>query len=119
MREFPDFMKNPVNAVSSAQQSKGMDGYIFDGIDGSQMIIWQCQAGGKSKMHTHSFDEYFVVIEGEFTGNIGDEKVKLVAGGEYFIPKGTSHDGEYSPNFRAIYAFSAKRADREYSETIR
>ena len=40
MKEFPDFMRNPVNAVSSAQQSKGMDGYIFDGIDGSQMIIW-------------------------------------------------------------------------------
>jgi hypothetical protein len=41
--QFPEFMKNPKNAVKSTNQSpiKEIEGYIFDGIDGSQMIIWQ------------------------------------------------------------------------------
>lgn len=42
MKEFPAFMKNPLNAISSSQQSKGVEGYIFDGVDESQMAFWEC-----------------------------------------------------------------------------
>ena len=38
MDEFPRFMRNPANAVASHQQSKGVEGYVFDGVDRSQII---------------------------------------------------------------------------------
>lgn len=114
MNDFPEFMKNPKNAVRKSDQSTipGIEGYIFDGVDGSQMIIWHCPDGGKSDFHMHDFDEYFVVVQGSFKGKIGERMIELRAGEEIVIPRGISHNGEYSSNFRGIWAFSAKRADR-------
>ena len=40
MKAFPDFMKNPLNKVDSGSQyTPGIEGYVFDGIDGSQMAF--------------------------------------------------------------------------------
>ncbi len=41
MNEFPSFMKNPVNIIDpSSQYTPGIEGYVFDGVDGSQMAFW-------------------------------------------------------------------------------
>ena len=47
MKDFPDFMKNPKNAIDSKSQSAGVKGYVFDGADGSQMTFWTCEKSGK------------------------------------------------------------------------
>ena len=112
MSDFPKFMKNPINAVGAHQKSAGVEGYIYDGADGSQVIIFQCATSGISKEHVHDFDEYFVVIQGEYTLGIEGKTLKLTAGQEYYIPKGVPHDGIFTANTRTINAFGGMRAER-------
>lgn len=113
MNEYPEFMRSPVNAVASHQQSVGVEGFVFDGIDGSQVIIFQCAKNGISKEHVHDFDEYFVVLQGEYTLGIEGRRIKLTAGQEYYIPKGIPHDGAFIAGTRTINAFGGKRAERK------
>jgi len=113
VNEFPLFMRNPTNAVGSHQKSAGVEGYIYDGADGSQVIIFQCATSGISKEHVHDFDEYFVVIQGEYTLGIEGKTLQLTAGQEYYIPKGVPHDGAFIAGTRTINAFGGMRAERK------
>ncbi|MFA4901169.1 MAG: cupin domain-containing protein [Desulfobaccales bacterium] len=117
MNDFPEFMKAPRNKISSSSQyAAGIEGYVFDGAEGSQMAFWTCAVDGISKEHVHDFDEYFVVIQGKYTIMIGGHKIPIGAGEEYFIPKGLAHAGEYIAGTRTIHAFGGKRAEREIAE---
>ena len=109
---FPDFMKSPANAVASSSQSAGVEGYVFDGADGSQMAFWECRRDGVSDEHTHDFDEYFVVIQGQYTLFIDLEEIPVSPGQEYHIPKGVPHAGEFVVGTRTIHAFGGRRAVR-------
>lgn len=109
MKEFPAFMRHPANAVLSAGPSSALEGFLFEGRDGSQLVLWQCQAGGRSETHSHDYDEYAVVLSGIFTGMIGDRRVTMKPGDECYIPAGTPHSGEYSAGYRAIDAFGGRR----------
>lgn len=41
MKDFPDFMKNALNHIDSSQQNTpDIDGYYFEGKDGSQIAYW-------------------------------------------------------------------------------
>jgi hypothetical protein len=41
--DFPEFMKSSVNRIAtSSQATPGVEGYVFDGADGSQMAFWTC-----------------------------------------------------------------------------
>lgn len=113
MDEFPLFLRNPANAVGHHQKSDGVEGYVFDGAEGSQVILFQCAAGGISKEHVHDFDEYFVVIKGEYSLGMQGKTIRLTAGDEYFIPQGIPHDGAFIAGTRTINAFGGKRAERK------
>ena len=40
MKDFPDFIKSKMNHIDSSQQNtKDIDGYYFEGKDGSQMLF--------------------------------------------------------------------------------
>lgn len=113
MDTFPKFMKHPANRISQeTQYTKGIEGYVFDGADGSQMAFWTYPEGGKSKEHVHEFDEYFLVVQGQYTVFIKGDLSPVRAGEEFLIPKGTLHSGEAAAGTRAIYAFGGKRAKR-------
>jgi len=112
MTEFPLFMRNPINAVNANQKSAGVEGFIYDGADGSQVVIFQCATSGISMEHVHAFDEYFVVLQGEYTLGMEGRTIKLTAGMEYIIPKGIPHDGGFIAGTRTINAFGGKRAER-------
>ena len=58
MEHFPAFMKSQSNAIASGSQSKGVQGYVYDGAGGSQMAFWECSTDGKSLEHVHDYDEY-------------------------------------------------------------
>ena len=118
MNDFPEFMKNPANRIASqTQYTLGIEGYVFDGADGSQMAFWTYQNGGKSAKHVHDYDEYFVVVQGCHTLIIEGKRIPVGVGEEYLIPKGTPHSGETVAGTRTIHAFGGKRAKRasEYS----
>jgi quercetin dioxygenase-like cupin family protein len=112
MDEFPDFMKNRRNAIDPKSQSPGVEGYVYDGADGSQMAHWICRKDGISKEHTHGYDEYFVVVQGKYTLIIGAKRITLETGQEYLIPKGVPHGGEFAAGTRTIHAFGGRRAER-------
>jgi mannose-6-phosphate isomerase-like protein (cupin superfamily) len=117
MDDFPAFMKSPKNKISSrSQYGKGIQGYVYDGADGSQMAIWTHERDGISQEHVHDYDEYFVVVHGKYTLIIGSEKIPMEVGEEYYIPKGLAHAGEYSAGTRTIRAFGGKRVKRESEE---
>lgn len=113
MNHFPEFMKNSLNAISESSQSEGIEGYVFDGADGSQMIFWECNIDGVSAEHAHEYDEYFTVVQGTYTLIIDKQKILISAGGEYFIPKGLPHSGEFIAGTRTIHAFGGRRAKRK------
>lgn len=114
MEDFPEFMKHPANRIASqTQYTPGIVGYVFDGADGSQMAIWTNREGGKSAEHIHEYDEYFVVVQGQYTLILGDKRISVGVGEECFIPKGVAHSGESAAGTRTIHAFGGKRAIRE------
>ena len=113
MRDFPEFMKHPSNRiVRSNQATPGVEGYIFDGADGSQMGFWTCAETALSAAHVHDYDEYMVVVQGCYTLIINGKQIPVKAGEEYFIPRGIQHSGEVLAGTRTIHAFGGHRADR-------
>jgi quercetin dioxygenase-like cupin family protein len=113
MDNFPEFMKHPANRVArSHQATSGVEGYVFDGEDGSQMAFWTCSNTAASAAHTHDYDEYMIVVQGCYTLIINGESIPVRAGEEYFIARGVPHSGEVLAGTRTIHAFGGHRADR-------
>jgi len=52
MEDFPDFMKHSAN---KSQETPGVEGYVFDGADGSQMAFWTCRETAASMPHVHPY----------------------------------------------------------------
>ena len=113
MKEFPAFMKQPANRIAtSSQATPGVEGYVFDGADGSQMAFWTCHLSAASAPHAHDFDEYMLVVEGCYTLLIGGQRIAVKAGEEYIIPRDVLHGGEVVAGTRTIHAFGGRRAQR-------
>jgi mannose-6-phosphate isomerase-like protein (cupin superfamily) len=113
MDDFPAFMKSPANRIATTSQATpGVEGYVFDGADGSQMAFWTCRENAISAPHVHDYDEYMVVVQGCYTLIIDGKRIPIEAGGEYFIPKGIWHSGEPLAGTRTIHAFGGHRAER-------
>jgi len=111
MKEFPEFIMLPVNRVADVPDPS-MQGVVFDGAEGTQIVFWRCEKGGEVGEHVHDFWEYCLVVEGTFDGLIEGEQVHLEAGEECAIPPGAKHSGRFSPGYRAIDAFGGKRVER-------
>jgi len=112
MDGFPEFMKDKKNAIDEGTDRQ-IEGYMYDGADGSQMIHWTCNAAGKSAEHVHDYDEYFIVVQGRYDLIIEGKTIPVKAGDEYYIPKGAAHAGEFIAGTRTIHCFGGKRAKRK------
>jgi quercetin dioxygenase-like cupin family protein len=113
MNDFPEFMKRPANRIATGSQATpGVEGYVFDGVDGSQMAFWTCRETAVSTPHVHDYDEYMIVVEGCYTLIIDGQRIPVRAGEEHFLPKGIPHGGEVVAGTRTIHAFGGRRADR-------
>ena len=114
MDQFPEFMKHPSNRIATRDPATpGVEGYVFDGANGSQMAFWTCSQTAASRAHTHDYDEYMIVVQGSYTLIIDGRHIRLEAGDEYFIPRGVPHAGEVEGGTRTIHAFGGRRADRQ------
>ncbi len=113
MDSFPEFMRHPANRIATTSQATpGVEGFVFDGADGSQMAFWTCRETAPSAMHAHDYDEYMIVVQGCYTLIVGGERIPVKAGEEYVIPRGVPHSGEVLAGTRTIHAFGGHRADR-------
>ncbi|MGA3047322.1 MAG: cupin domain-containing protein [Terracidiphilus sp.] len=111
--DFPEFMKHPANRIATSNQATpGVEGYVFDGADGSQMAFWICRETAPSTEHTHDYDEYMIVVQGCYTLIVQGERIPLNAGQEHLIPRGVPHSGEVLAGTRTIHAFGGPRAQR-------
>jgi quercetin dioxygenase-like cupin family protein len=115
VKEFPDFIKNPKNRVANKDQySKDIEGYYFEGTDGSQVAFWTCHTEGLSALHTHPFDEYVVCVNGRYIVLIGGREIVLNPGDEFLIPKETLHGCRRIAGTRTIHAFGGKRIQKTH-----
>lgn len=113
MKDFPQFMKNRINLIKqSSQFTEKIEGYVYDGLDGSQMAFWTCHEDNSSKEHDHPFDEYIVCVAGRYQIFLNGKKITLNPGDEFLIPAGSSHGGQCIAGTRTIHAFGGKRAER-------
>ncbi len=113
MKDFPDFMKSKSNHISSKEQNtEDIDGYFYEGADGSQMVFWTCYSDRASRKHTHEFDEWMVCVSGRYTAFLNDEEFVLNPGDELFIEKGTEQWGKCIAGTRTIHAFGGRRIRR-------
>jgi mannose-6-phosphate isomerase-like protein (cupin superfamily) len=113
MEDFPEFMKHPANRIAGeSQATPGVEGYVFDGRDGSQMAFWNSSETAMSAAHVHPYDEYMLVVQGCYTLVIDGERIAVRAGEEYLIPRGVLHSGEVVAGTRTIHAFGGHRANR-------
>ena len=114
MDDFPSFMKQAANRIAaSGQATPGVEGYVFDGADGSQMAFWTCRETAASAAHVHDYDEYMIVVQGCYTLIIEGKRICVKAGEEHVIPRGVLHGGEVLAGTRTIHAFGGHRANRE------
>ena len=120
MDDFPKFMRNRLNRIATASQhTEDIEGYVFDGADGSQVAFWTCHADRTSREHRHDFDEYMVVLQGRCTLIIENERIPLSAGQEYCIPRGVTQVVEVVAGTRTLHVFGGQRARREHEQMVR
>ena len=112
MDDFPEFMKNPANAIATDFQSKGVEGFVFDGAGKSQVAYWSCHIDGESAEHVHDYEEYMVVVQGSYTVIMPEGEFELTAGREFYIPAHIPHAGRFCAHTRTIHAFGGRRAER-------
>jgi ethanolamine utilization protein EutQ (cupin superfamily) len=89
--DFPKFVRSPANRIAASSQfADVVEGYVFDGADGSQVALWTAHADRVSREHVHDFDEHVLVIEGRCTIILGSKRIEPRAGQGFVISKGTS-----------------------------
>ena len=114
MKDFPEFMKNEKNRVpGSAQNTEDIEGYYYDGPGGGQMAFWTYNSDRESQKHKHDFDEYTVIVSGQYTACFEDREIVLNPGDELFVPAGTLQWGRCIAGTRSIHAFGGKRIKTE------
>lgn len=116
LTEFPKFLMHPANAAEVGGPSPGLKGYVFDGKDGSQLVMWTSTEGGVSHPHSHDYDEYAIIIQGETTCLVDGKEITFRAGDECYIPAGVVHSGTFTKGYRAIDGFGGKRVKRVKSD---
>ena len=108
--DFPAFMKEPANRVPLGQQhTEAVEGYVFQGRGIGQMAFWTCAERRNSDWHAHDFDEYFVVVAGEYVLMLDGSERVLHAGDEAVIPRGTRQAARVAAGTRTIHAFGGRR----------
>ena len=117
MDDFPLSVRHRANRIDPGfEHTDDVDGYLFDGADGSQVAFWTCHSDRESSAHTHSFDEYLVVVAGGYTVTFPDHEVELGPGGELVIGRGIEHGGRAIAGTRTVHHFAGRRAARAASD---
>ncbi len=80
MAEFPSFVRNTRNCIArSSQYTNDIEGFVWDGADGSQICVWTSHADRTSTEHAHDFDDV-LVIEGKCTAIVDGKRIELAPG---------------------------------------
>ena len=65
MQDYPEFIMRAANHIDSSQQNtQDIDGWYYEGADGSQVCLWMYHSDRDSKENVHGFDEYVICVAG-------------------------------------------------------
>jgi quercetin dioxygenase-like cupin family protein len=105
--QFPKELRKP--QLEAASDIEGMRGYMFQGPDGSQVVLWECDIDLEVGPHKHDFDEYCLVVEGTCEETIEGKTTVLRKGDEIVILSGRMHWAKIKAGYRAIDFFGGER----------
>src|SRR5215216_7851117 len=66
------------------------EGYRYDNTNVSFIIV-EAQPGEGPKLHSHPYEEVFIVQEGQATFTLGDQTIEVAAGQIAIAPAGVPH----------------------------
>jgi mannose-6-phosphate isomerase-like protein (cupin superfamily) len=81
----------------------GVEAWLAQG-DSFQIVFFEIQPGTTIPPHSHK-GQFGIVLEGEMTLTIGDNKHHLKAGDSYHIPENVTHHATFQTFVRAIDFF--------------
>lgn len=90
-------------------ESNEIIGHIFNSCAGNQLAHWICLKDIISELHSHDFDEYFAVLQGQYLIHLNGTEVCLKAGNEFFIPAKTPHSGKMFAGTSIFHVFGGHR----------
>lgn len=93
----------------STLRSEEFIGHIFNSCEGNQLAHWICLKDIISEEHTHEFDEYFAVMQGQYLLYLNGKEICLGAGNDVFIPAGTPHSGKMHAGTSILHVFGGHR----------
>ena len=117
---YPAFLTQAANEVLTDDMAGGLQGFVFDGADGTQVVFWQSRNGqaGYCEPHSHDYGEYCHVLNGTYRLCMEGREILLQPGDEICIAPGVEHSGWYSADYRAIDGFERHRFERISSQTL-
>ncbi|MBA3425020.1 MAG: cupin domain-containing protein [Rubrobacter sp.] len=80
--------------IDIADPARGEDANEFQGYHhdaGVSFIVIDVPPGSGPKLHSHPYEEVFVVQEGEVTFTVGDEVIEASGGQVVVVPAGVPH----------------------------
>lgn len=80
------------------------------------VLHWNIEDGGEVKLHTHSQEQFGLVIKGGFDMLVGEERSILRAGDAYIIPPNVPHSFVAIGETEAIDVFSPVKHDFPWKE---
>ncbi len=110
---FPAFLTGAKNRVAEASlRLPGVEASVFDGADGTQVILCHAKADAETAEEWRDFDEYLVVMEGSYLLRINGLEMELGAGREFVIPRGARIAGRFAAGTRTMHALGGRRFER-------
>ena len=111
-------------AVAAVEPREFLNTLVWIKADGSStagtqsLIEILAPAGWETPWHNHlTHDEYFYILEGEVTAQVGDARVTLRPGGFAFGPRGVPHGYRVSKSGPARLLMIT--GDRDFAEFVR
>jgi len=88
-------------------QVDGAKAWILQG-NANQLVFFEFDSGTQVPKHSHSYDQWGIVIEGEMELVIDGKPRICPKGAEYVIPSGAEHFAKFLHKTRVMDFFSEK-----------
>ena len=106
--DFPGFVKQPGGRAAAP---RGLEGHIFDGAGGTQIVLWVATEEVRTAEELHA-DEHLIVLEGSYSFRINEQDVTVKAGQEFQIPPGARFAARYAPGTRTVHLYASPTVQR-------
>jgi quercetin dioxygenase-like cupin family protein len=78
------------NDLPSGKTSRTFEGYLHDAVNVS-FFLSDSPPGSGPKLHTHPYEEVFIVQTGQLTFTVGERTIEARGGQIVTVPAGTPH----------------------------